>query len=72
MCLYSLYLSSGLFRLMHGSFGYFVKKKKKKKKKRERAHVAQTKSHLTIVDGIDVCGPTEHNSKQSPGRGGTI
>jgi hypothetical protein len=40
---------------MHGSFGYFIKKKKKKKRRRrERAHVAQTKSHLTIVDGIDM------------------
>jgi hypothetical protein len=60
MCLYSLFLSSGLFRLMHGSFGYFIKKKKKKKKKkkncrcRERAHVAHTKSQVPIVDGIDM------------------
>jgi len=27
MCLYSLYLPLGLFRLMHGSSGYFVQKK---------------------------------------------
>jgi hypothetical protein len=28
MCLYSLYLPSDIFKLMHGSSGYFVKKKK--------------------------------------------
>jgi hypothetical protein len=31
MCLYSLYLPSNLFKLMHDSFDYFVKKRKKKK-----------------------------------------
>jgi hypothetical protein len=29
MCLYSLYLPSDFFRLMHGSSDYFVKKKNK-------------------------------------------
>jgi hypothetical protein len=33
MCLYSLYLPSRLFRLMHGKSDYFVKRKKKKEKK---------------------------------------
>jgi hypothetical protein len=47
MCLYSLYLPLGLFRLMHCSSDYFVKKKT------DHAHVAtcKKKKNLELAGG---------------------